>query len=104
MGVLVIYMIKSAKHARAAGRRGNHSQKEVPSGNPSLKLEGVVLMHVVEAWSSGSAALGMARAPCSKLNGISLKLERGESPSASHFTVQRPVVRPMFSSPGGAPR
>ena len=100
---------------------GNHSQKEVPSGpSASLKLEGVVLMHIVEvklcvARSSAqicswSAALGMGRVTCSKLNEISLKLERRESPSTGNFTLvqrpcpPRPAAMPMSSSPGGGRR
>mmetsp|Transcript_74318 Transcript_74318/g.177259 ORF Transcript_74318/g.177259 Transcript_74318/m.177259 type:complete len:132 (-) Transcript_74318:508-903(-) len=73
--------------------RGTQSQNDVPSmPSDSLKLEGVALMHMVEvklcvATSSRSAALGMGRVTCSKLNDISLKLDRRESPSTGNFTL-----------------
>ena len=69
-------------------------------------------MHMVDvklcvATSSRAAALGMGRVTCSKLNEISLKLERRESPSTGNFTLAprpcppRPAFMPRCSSPGG---
>ena len=101
---------------RSACEPGTQSQNDVLSvPSDSLKLEGVALMHMVDAklcvaTSSRAAALGMGRVTCSKLNEISLKLERRESPSTGNFTLAprpcppRPAAMPMSSSPGGGLR